>query len=569
MHKITGLVLIIASTFVFGQEIKKDYYAAPVTIPMFLTGNFGELRNNHFHSGIDIRTEGRTGLPVVAAADGYVSRISVSPYGFGQALYIAHPNGTTTVYGHLETFSATIRKYVRDIQYEKESFNIDVPVPAGKFPVKKGEQVALSGNSGSSGGPHLHFEIRDTRSQKTMNPLKFNFAIKDAISPKILSVLLYPVSNDATVAGKQQKQRYETVFYNGAYHISKDAVIPVRGTIGFGVQVIDYLDGNWSKCGIYSLILKVDDKPAYSFKMDEFSFDETRYINSHADYDQKIRFGRHSYKTWIEPGNKLSIYDREAGNGLYTFSDNKTHRISYEITDTYGNLSKMIFSVVSMKTTVPESERKGILFEYDEKNGFEKDDIELEFSKGTFYSNIYFEYEKHSPFPGIYSDIHGLHNKYTPVHQPFSVSIEARNLPERLREKALLAFVDPQTGKLLSPIGGESDGNRVEAKARGFGYVAIVADTVAPSIVPLSIKNGSLTESNQIRFRISDNFSGIDSFRGTIDNKWVLFEYDAKNNLLVYKFDKERFSFGKQHQLKLTVTDAKKNTKVFESKFYK
>ena len=186
-------------------------------------------------------------------------------------------------------------------------------VPSGKFPVKKGEQIALSGNSGSSGGPHLHFEIRDTDSEKTMNALKYYPAIKDAISPKILSVMLYPVSDDATVAGKQQKQRHETVFYNGAYHIPKDPTIPVYGTIGFGIQAIDYLDGNWSECGIYSLVLKVDDKPIYSFKMDEFGFDETRYINSHTDYEQKIRFGRNLYKTWIEPGNKLSIYDRKAG----------------------------------------------------------------------------------------------------------------------------------------------------------------------------------------------------------------------------------------------------------------
>ncbi|HBL78196.1 MAG: hypothetical protein A2W90_16955 [Bacteroidetes bacterium GWF2_42_66] len=569
MHRILVLIFITTSTFVFSQEISKDYYAAPVNIPMFLTGNFGELRSNHFHSGIDIRTEGRTRLPVFAVADGYVSRISVSPYGFGHALYVNHPNGTTTVYGHLEAFSEKIQKYVRGIQYDKESFSFDVSVPSGTFPVKKGEQIALSGNSGSSGGPHLHFEIRNTDSEKTMNPLKFKFAIKDAISPKVLSVLLYPVSDDATVAGKQLKQRHETVFYNGAYRIPKDPVISVSGTVGFGIEAIDYLDGNWSKCGIYSLVLKVDDKPIYSFKMDEFSFDETRYINSHTDYDQKIRFARSSYKTWIEPGNKLSIYDRETGNGLYTFSDDKTHRITYEITDTYGNPSKMVFSVISKRTMVQRPEEKGILFEYDEKNEFEEEGIELEFPKGTFYSDFHFQYEKRPSFPGIYSDIHGIHNKYTPVHQYFSATIETKNLPERLEDKALLVYVDPQTNKISSAIGGEFDDGWVEAKMRGFGYVAVTVDTVPPSVVPLSLKNGSLTESSQIRFKISDNLSGVDSFRGTIDEQWVLFEYDAKNNLLVYKFDKERFAFGKQHQLKLSVSDTKGNTKIFEAKFYK
>ncbi len=569
MSRISVLILITISSFAFAQETGKGYYAPPVNIPMFLTGNFGELRSNHFHSGIDIRTEGRTGLPIFAVADGYVSRLFISPYGFGHALYIDHPNGTTSVYGHLDAFSATIQKYVRELQYEKESFNIDVPLPAEKFPVKKGEQIALSGNSGSSGGPHLHFEIRDTHSQKTMNPLKHYPSIKDAISPKILSVMVYPVSDDASAAGKQAAKRYETVFYDGAYRIANNPVISVSGTVGFGVQAIDYLDGNWSKCGIYSLVLKVDEKTVYSFKMDQFSFDETRYINSHTDYDQKIRFGRSLYKTWIEPGNKLSLYNRNDGNGLYTFSDEKNHRVTYEITDVHGNLSRAIINVVSRKTNLQKPEEKGFLFRHDKKNEFEEEGIELEFSEGTFYNNFNFQYEKLPSFTGIYSDVHGIHNKYTPAHQFFSVKVRTRDLPEQLHNKALLAYIDPLARKPLSAIGGTFNKGWIETKMRVFGHVAVVVDSVPPSVVPLSLKNGALTESSQIRFRISDNFSGIDSFRGTIDGQWVLFEFDAKNNLLFYKFDKDRFSFGKQHQLKLTVTDAKGNTRVFESKFHK
>ena len=229
----------------------------------------------------------------------------------------------------------------------------------------------------------------------------------------------------------------------------------------------------------------------------------------------------------------------------------------------------MVFSVISKKTSVQKPEEKGELFEYDDDNDFEEDGIELEFPEGTFYSDFYFQYEKRPSFPGIYSDVYGIHNKYTPVHQSFSVKIETKKLPEQLEDKTLLVYVDPQTNKISSAIGGEFDDDWVEAKMLSFGYVAVAVDTIAPSIVPLSLKNGSLAESSQIRFKISDNLSGVENFRGTIDGQWVLFEFDAKNNLLVYKFDKTRMTFGKQHQLKLSVTDAKKNTKVFEAKFYK
>ncbi len=568
MRKILIAIIIIVNSTANAQNRDTNYYAPPVQIPMFLTGNFGELRSNHFHSGIDIKTEGRTGLPVYAVADGYVSRIYVSPFGFGHALYIDHPNGTTTVYGHLEAFSEKIREYVRDIQYRKESFYVDLSVPPGKFPVKKGEQIALSGNTGSSGGPHLHFEIRDTKTQHPLNPLKYRFDIKDDIKPKILSVIIYPVSEDAGVAGRHSKKRCETVFYDRAYHIRKNLTIPVYGTIGFGLQAIDYLDGNWSKCGIYSLVLKVDNKVIYSFSMDEFSFNESRYINSHVDYEQKIRLGRNIYKTWIEPGNKLSIYNREKGNGLYTFTDGKTHQITYDITDVYGNMSTLNFNVISRNQNIQVAEEKGILFEYDGDNEFKEEGIEINFPEGTFYSNFYFQYERKPSFAGIYSEVHGIHNRYTPVQKFFTVKIKPDTLPEDLTDKALLAYVNPRNNKQAA-IGGEYKNGWVEAKIRGFGDVAVAIDTIAPSVVSLSLKNGSLTESTQIRFRIKDNFSGIDTFRGTIDGKWVLFEYDVKNSLLVYKFDKKRFDFGKQHELRLVVKDVKGNQKVYEAKFYK
>jgi len=535
---------------------------------MFLTGNFGELRSNHFHSGIDIRTDGRTGLPVLAVADGFVSRISVSPFGFGNALYVDHPNGTTTVYGHLNAFSAKIQEYVREIQYEKESFSTDIDLPSSKFPVKKGEQIAFSGNSGSSGGPHLHFEIRDTKTEHTLNPLKYPFKVADHQAPKILSVHFYPVGEDAVISGKSEPKSVETVFYNNQYQIKNGQVIPVYGTVGFGVQVVDYLDGNGSKCGIYSLNLKVDGQSIYSFKMDEFDFDESRYINSHIDYEQKVRNDKNVYKTWLEPGNKLSIYNDDK-NGLFSFTDDKKHAVRYEITDVNGNISVLAFSVLSKKQTLLKPEKKGILFEYDESNEFENDWIELDFPKNSFYSNFYFDYEQLPKLPNVFSKVHKVHNKYVPIHQSYTMKVKAENLPNKLQPKALIAFVNPENG-MLSAIGGQYDDGWVECKLRSFGCFAVAVDTIAPTIAPLSITNkNALTEKNQIRFRIKDDFSGIGSYRATLDGKWALFEYDAKSNTIVHKFDPSRFTFPKKHQLFLRVEDVKGNIKTYEATFYK
>lgn len=380
--------------------------------------------------------------------------------------------------------------------------------------------------------------------------------------------MLYPVSENAVIAGRPYKKRYETVFYDKAYHIKKNPTIPVFGTIGFGLQALDYLDGNWSKCGIYNLTLKIDDQLVYSFSMDKFSFDETRYINSHVDYEQKIRYHRNIYKTWKDPGNKLNIYSHD-GDGLYSFTDGKTHIVRYEITDVYGNLSTFKFRVVSKKQDVEIEPKEGIVFKYNENNHFENDKIELEFPEGSFYRDIFFQYSTETPFEGLYSLVHNIHNKYVPVHENFSIKIKPENLEENLQEKALLAYVNTAK-KVSSAIGGEYKDGWVEAKMRGFGPVAVTIDTIPPTISSLSIKNkNTLVEKNRIRFKIKDNFSGIRDFRGTIDDKWVLFEYDAKNSLISYTFDQERFEFGKRHIIKLEVIDEKKNRVYYEASFYK
>ncbi len=563
--------IVLLSILVFSSAMvypKNRPYSEPLKIPILISGSFAELRRNHFHSGIDIKTQGETGLPVYSAAGGYISRIVVSPGGFGNALYIDHPNGTTSVYGHLSRFRGDIAGYVKNIQYKKERFTVDIPAPSGKFQVDRGELIAYSGNSGSSGGPHLHFEIRDTKTQEPLNPLKYNLIIKDNISPKIQALQIYPLNNLSQVNYAANKKEYNIVFYDGSYHIKNNPVIPVYGKIGFSVLATDYLNGTWSKCGINSLSLKVDGEDLFSFEIDRFSFSKTRFINSHIDYEEYMKSKRRFIKTWKDPGNKLGIYH----GAVFDATDGETHHVEILLKDSYGNTARLEFQVKSKFKAMSTPEKKGVkLFLQNQPNHFEADGIRLDCPKGAFYTDFSFDYtsfvEENDSIK--FSKVHHVHQKYTPIQAPVTLSIRADGLPVGLQSKSLIAKLDEKTGE-LSSFGGGYQGGWVTAKIRSFGDFVVSIDTIAPVIKALSIKNhNTLVEPNRIRFKITDSFSGVKEYKGYIDGKWVLFEYDAKNSLITYHIDPDRLELKKQHRVNLLVTDNKGNKSSYDGAFFK
>lgn len=551
------------------DKIDSHYYSCPVKIPVFLAGNFAELRPNHFHGGIDIKTQGKTGIEVDAAADGYISRIVVSPTGYGRALYIEHPNKTTTVYGHLESFAPKIDDYIRTIQYEKETFAIDQPVPQGLFPVKKGEQIAKSGNSGSSAGPHLHFEIRRTGEETMLNPLLFNMPVKDKIKPLIQALMIYPLSDNSSVNGRQVSQRFEVIKTQTGYQLKLNKPIPVFGEIGFGIQTFDKLDGSPNQCGIYKLKLNVDKSLVYSFVLNEIPIKDSRYVNSQMDYAEALKTKQRLYKTWLEPGNDLNIYSDVEKRGICRFTDGKLHEINYQIADVYGNMATITFKIQSKEIQVPPKSTKGKLFRYNHHNEIKDDGIRFYISEGALYSDVDFQYAQRPSSLKFYSPVYQLHNAFTPLHVPCNLRIKANNLPENLQDKVMLAQVDPSTGKIFSVTGKFEDG-WVEGNIRSLGYYTVTADTNAPRITPLNASDKKTNvDLNCIRFKVTDDLSGVSTYRGTIDGKWIMFEYDLKNNLLSYTFDKKRFNFGKDHQLILEVTDFKGNKSTYKTNFRK
>lgn len=566
MRLIYTYIFLTITLSSFAQE---RYFSDPVKIPILLSGSFAELRSNHFHSGIDIKTQGTSGLPIYAVADGYISRIAVSPTGFGKALYIKHPNGTTTVYGHLLRFSPAIKKYVEDKQYENKTFRVDLQIPKYLFPVKQDQKIAKSGNSGSSGGPHLHFEIRDTKTEEPLNPLKYNFQVTDNIPPRIFSVLIVPLSDNSHVNHGTVQRSYPVVFYDGKYHLKNNPTIPMSGKIGVAIQTNDYFDGTYNKCGINLLQMTVDKETYFTFQLNRFSFDNSRYINSHIVYDEYMNSKRRFVKTWIEPGNRLPIYNHNGSMGIITTVNTKTQQIEIELKDSYGNTSKLEFSIKgSNNELTTNGANKATTFKYNEENQFSTKDLEIIIPDGALYNNFSFTYKKDSASDGFYSDLHSIHNKMVPLHKNVAIRIKTNNLPPELEAKVIMANVDTKTGELHA-AGGEYKNGWVETKTRNLGNYVVTVDTIPPTITPLSITDSTLTESSRIRFKITDDLAGIKTIEGLLDGQWALFDYDAKTNRITHTFNKSRFEFNKRHYLKLTITDYRGNNSVYEANFWK
>ena len=559
--------VLFSSFFVSAQDV---YYADPLKIPMLLSGSFAELRSNHFHSGIDIKTQGRTDVPVYSVADGYVSRISISPSGYGNVIYIEHDNGTTSVYGHLNRFRPDIAEYIKNIQYKKKSFRVDIPILPGVFQVSKNEKIAWSGNSGSSAGPHLHFELRNTKTEEPVNPLKFGFMIKDNTPSKIYAVQISPLSEESHVNYTSNKVIYDVEFVNGKYRLRNDATIPVFGKIGFAIEANDFFDGSENKCGFNSMELSVDGVILSTFDINKFSFDDSRKINSYIDYEELIKSNRKFQRTWIENCNPLANFEFTENNGIYDPMIGLVHQVKIEILDAHKNSSILEFSIEGKYREMhPPAEEFTARFECGQKNQFKTEEFSIELPANALYNDLNFQFNKKEAGPANFSPIYQIHKNTVPLNSAVTIGIKTKDLDERHFEKALLVIINPETGE-FSSAGGEFENSWVTGKINTFGNYAVSIDTVPPTILPLSIINKTtLSEADKIRFEIKDDLSGIENIEGFIDGIWALFEYDAKNNLITHNFDAQRFELGKQHNFTLTVTDAKENTSVYEATFFK
>lgn len=548
------------------QPYPADYFRSPMDFRLLLSGTFGELRANHLHSGIDIKTNGSTGARVYAVADGYVSRINVSAYGFGKALYINHPNGYTSVYAHLDYFAQPIHGYVINEHYSRESFEMTLYPMAGELPVKKGDIIAYSGNSGSSGGPHLHFEIRKEATQEPINPLLFGFEVKDFYRPRITWLKIYAADSNSRINGQPKDIKLQVEGWGLEHRLISSRPLLVSGQIGFGIQCHDQQNDTQNKNGPYSVKVYVDEHLISSTRMESFAFSETRYINSLIDYDEYQRSKMKIQRSEVDPGNELRIYDVRDNDGKAFIDDKAMHRVKIEVTDLPGNTSVLEFDLQG-DTAVkgePSDEPGEGYFHPMRSNRFESDGFILEASAGTFYRSFRFRHEKSSPLKGSYAEVHHIHDKYTPVHKYIEIAIKPQWLPERWRKKALLVRIPDGDQSFVSAGGSYENDGFVHGKIREFGKYTVTADTLAPVITALnSTYHKNLAGQVSVRFKIKDELSGIKSYRGTLNGQWILMDYDAKNDLLVY-FIEDHLKKG-ANTFRLEVTDNKDNVKIYET----
>ena len=576
IKKIVLLILLTTSILNINSQNKfpKDYFRSPLDIPMLLSGNFAELRSSHFHSGIDIKTQGTTGYKIYAIADGYISRIKVSPWGYGYAIYMVHPNGFTSVYGHLSAYNTEIQDYVKKLQYKKHSFSINAFPPKDKFAYKKGDVIGFTGNSGSSGGPHLHFEIRITKTEHPVNPLLFGFNVIDTIPPRLFKLAIYPRSSNSLIAGKNKMYISNTNKNEGTYYINNKKPVEVNGEIGFGIETNDYLNNSHNKCGVYSIELRFDNELIFSTELDEISFSEQRYILSYYDYAYKMDNSKYMQKLFIDPNNKLSIYNVTKNRGIVNISDTNIHIVSCILTDVYNNKTKLNMKVKGSATSPIET---STLVEYSKampyqmENTFEADGIKVTIPKNALFDKLFFNYTLLDSISGLYSDIHQVHNPNTALYKRYKLEIEAKNIPEKLQSKALIARISDNKALPIShSVGGKWENGYVVTNIREFGDFAVTVDTIAPIVKAINISNGkNMSKLSSIRFKISDDLSGISKYEAYIDDMWVLLRYDAKNNIVKYLFSDNKIEKGKDHTLKIKVVDAKMNETELLYRFYR
>lgn len=544
------------------EKYPQNYFRNPLNIPIVLAGTFGELRSNHFHSGIDIKTQGKEGFKIYAAADGYVSRIKVAQFGFGKALYINHPNGYTTVYAHLSKYAKDIQEYVKAIQYKKESYATgNLFFKEAKFPVKKGQLIAYSGDTGSSGGPHLHYEIRDTKSEHVINPLFFGLEVADAKPPVFQSIKVYPLNNSSRV--NHQNRDFIIPIKNiakGKYVADR---ISASGSIGFGISTFDRLNLAPNKNGIYSLEMLVNGKRFYYHDVETFSFSESKFINLHIDYQHYKKYRRRYQKTYKETQNKLSTYHDLINNGKINVKNGFTYSVEIIAKDFAGNTTSIKIPVSGKKSNSIFSKPKDSTnFKIIAKNfnKFKQKNVTIAFPKNTFYNDVYLDFK-------VEKGIAKIHTPTIPLDKRFTLTFNVSKYSET--EKQHLYIANLEYPKYPRYQYTRKKDSTFFTTTKILGNYALVTDIIKPKVKLLYFKDQQwISKFKTLQVKISDIGSGIQNWRATIDGKWILMQYNHKKRVLTYNFNDKKL-VGSKHIFKIVVSDNVGNTNSLSATFFK
>ena len=553
---IRSLLLAVVATCSMSlpaQEKPENPFISPFDFPLFLSGNFGELRANHFHGGVDFKTQGVVGKPIRCIADGYISRVTVTPGGYGQAVYITHDNGYTSVHGHLHQFSSEVQKVVEAYQYEHETFAVDLTFKPEDFPLKRGEVFALAGNEGYSFGPHLHMELRRTDTGEYVDPLKFyTDKVKDTTAPRATHFILYPQAGEGVVQGSGQK-KIVTV------EASKTP-ITAWGKIAAGIKAYDYMDGTHNNYGVRSVKLFVDSVEVFSSTVDGFLPNENRMINAWTDYEEYALRNSWFMRSQVLPGNTWRMLQANEEGGVVTIDEERPYEFRYVLADVYGNERTYRFIIKGKEQPIEPVRKDGKHYlRWNQGNVVQQPGMELVIPKGMLYEDVDLDCQVMSDSMGISFD-YQLHNRPVPLHAGCRLAIGVRRYP--ITDMTKYYVVRKHKGKRAS-AGGYFEEGFMYANIRELGTYSVALDTVPPKIVPL---NKPQWKNGNIQFRIGDAETGVKDYKVYIDGRFALFKFSSKNARLSSKHP-ERIKKGVSHRMEVIVTDYCGNEKREEYQF--
>ena len=553
-----GLFVCLISHVLCAQNNDLQDYALPIDIPIFLSGTFGELRSTNIHAGIDIKTQGREGFPIKAVSDGYVSRIKVSTYGYGKAIYINHLDGYTSVYAHLKKFSSSIEKKVRNKQYNAESFEIELFLNPEELAVSKNQIIGFSGNTGGSFGPHLHFELRETISQKPINPLLYYYNIKDSVRPEIKALFAYPIGENAIVNASQQELQIPFRKVNDSIYVAEK--IEAIGKIGLGIVTYDRHDDNtYNKNGVYGITAKLNGIQVKGLQFSKIRFSDSEYLPTLIDYKRYSRTRQRVQKLFRSSSNELAFFNH-VDDGYIEVEVQKNYAYQIKVEDANQNNRYLLVPIVGKDQEVKVLRKKspeGKEIETNRDYLFLYDGAEIYIPKNGVYDNSRFEL-------GFEDNELKVEADHVALRKDFQIKI---NAPDSIVGHYL--GVKSKKGKIRFVSNTIRD-NQFIAKTKKTGVYSVEQDTIPPSINPLQQYDQRwLSNFKTLRFTIDDKETGINSYNAKINGKWALFEYEPKKNELLFNFDEYFTLEGTKHSLEINVIDNVGNESTHTLEFFR